>query len=494
MEKIKQYAKENKVFCIFMLLIFLYGFYLRLKVVLLNICIQSDEIWVLENLSRTYIQLFKPLINNQVVPVGFLFMEKFLAGISVESCFLHILPFSFSLIALGFFPFFASKFLNNKYIISIAYFMFAIHPSIITYSTVVKSYILDVLFTMVIIYLVSSLDLKKDSVKKLLIIGISLGIILWFSLASGFILIASLIAFAIYNRKDLKTKKLLPLMLPIIISLAFYSLWLKNVYYVHYEFMKKWWYVTEKTIGQYHFLNQILKEFNLLELSRGFDLDVFSKNLINLITLWFFFITCKCKKSLYLILPIVIMYACHFLSLYPIHLRLSLYIVPIFLLVLLIPYEQMKKLYSKIIMGIVILVFLVAQIKYVSSYDIITLMNRDWLHGNSCTDAIEYVNLIKNDEYYNKNDRIFILFTALFVPPTFEYHFKKNGISNEIIVFYSYENLLEVIGYDKKVWLLLAPKYSEQIRKDKRIKVLRRYQHQSYTEFGEEMLYIEFQD
>lgn len=497
MEKIKQYTKENKFFCIVMLLLFLYGFWLRLKLILLNVCIQSDEIWVLENLSRNYIQLFEPLINNQIVPVGFLFIEKFLHNICIEDWFLHILPFSFSLLALGFFPFFASKFLNNKYIISIAYFMFAIHPSIITYSTVVKSYILDVLFTMVIIYLVSSLDLKRDSTRKLITIGTALALTLWFSTSSGFILVASITTFAIYNIKNFKAKefeikKIFALIMPVVVSLSLYLLWLKNIYSAHYEFMKQWWYVTEKTTGQYHFLNQILKEFNLLELSEGFALDVFSKNLINLITLWFFIITCKCRKSLYLILPIIIMYACHFLSLYPIHLRLSLYIVPIFILILVIPYEQMEKTYSKIIMGIVIAIFLVAQIKYVHSDSIVNLMNKDWLHGNSCTDAVEYVNYIKNDKYYNKNDRIFVYIKPFFVPPTFEYHFPKNDINNEMIVFYDYNTLIKVLKYDKKVWMILSPKFSEQIKKEKDIKVLSCYKHKSYTEFNEEMLYVEY--
>lgn len=490
-----KFKRKEIYFFIIMSLIFLLGLYLRLKALLLNICFQSDEVWIVKNFYKTYLELFLPLNDYQIAPVGFLFIEKFLYSISTNDMFMKMPSFLAGIATLAFFPVFASRFLKNKLLIILAYVMFAIHFPLIVYGMIMKSYIIDVFFTMVIIDLFMRIDVKKNSTKFLFIIGTLLGAIFWFSLSSIFIFISSLIAFIIYNYKDIKNKKIFYLLTPLAISLLFYFCWILIISNTLGAFMHNWWFVKEKVDRGYSLLNQIQKEFNLTYFFNTTEMSLIIKKFIYVIFVVIGILASKNKKSLYILLPIILMVVYHLLELYPIHLRLTLYIVPIFILILFIAIENITRC-GRIILTLCVICIIIFQVKYLYSDSFPKLMNKDWIHGNSCTDAIEFVDIIRKNHYYNKSENFYLLFEKFnfFLNDMYIYHLRRGGVTNPIYIQYNYESFLEKIKKNNSCWIIVNPKYVGRLMLENSINIVELYRHKSYTKFEEFLIYIERMD
>jgi hypothetical protein len=286
--------------------------------------------------SRSYIELLTPLANNQSAPIGFLFTEKLLTNIfGSHDWALKIFPF-FSFI-LSIFLFYI---LNNRLLKSLkaALFscaLFSLNFLLISYSTGVKQYSIDVLVAILIV--LSSLEFNKNQNNLSILLHTCIGAIaIWYSNIAVIVLITVAlydIYFSLFNNEKNKLSVPISIFIPSLIWLTsfitYYLLFISN--HPHTDNMINYW--------NSHFLpNNILSQEFYTFLYNKIRM-IFAK-LIQTNDLWFIALTfysigvfslINQKKTNYLYIlffPLVVHLVLSFFHLYPFEGRFLLYQIP----------------------------------------------------------------------------------------------------------------------------------------------------------------------
>ncbi len=169
-------------------LVFL-GILLRAVPLIQNRCLWIDEAMLALNLvERTPGQLLKPLDWNQGAPVGFLLTVK--ATISVfgkSEWALRLFPFAGSVFGLLAFAWLSRKLLPEEASV-LAVALFAISPTLISYTAECKQYAIDAALTVAIFSVSLGLMYRKGGSRHWAILGIVGAIAVWFSHSSVFVL------------------------------------------------------------------------------------------------------------------------------------------------------------------------------------------------------------------------------------------------------------------------------------------------------------------
>ncbi len=201
------------------------GFILRIAQYLSNRALWLDEIPIASSLiSRSYVDLLKPLDNGQLAPFGFLWADKFFMDfLGPHELGLRLFPLVCGLLSVIIFYLICQKNFSNE-VTSVALALFVLNGPLIYFSSELKPYICDVLVSLCFFYPGLKIIKMKD-VKPIhfVLLALAGGLSVWFSYPSVFVLAA--LAIALIKPKDFKHQ----------LSLGALTLvWLASFFGLHY--------------------------------------------------------------------------------------------------------------------------------------------------------------------------------------------------------------------------------------------------------------------
>lgn len=305
------------------ILILIPSIFLRIKFYLLARPFWNDECALALNLVNfNLINCFKSLSYGQAAPPLFLVIsEMFSCLIPNVELSLRFFPLISSILSIFVFYFLAKNTLIKKSTILFALLLFCFNYQLIYYSQEFKQYSSDVLIFISILASYFYIDIQNISKKKLILWGIVFALCIWLSFPSLFAIFSILSILALKNLKEYK--KIFILSIPIIISFICFYISQNNL--ASSKFLHEYW--------QTGFISSNLNNlFSIL-----INYFRFSFNNLFLFILFFIgLILCstkiKSEKSLILFIPILLAICLSYFSIYPFSSRISLYLVPIFIL------------------------------------------------------------------------------------------------------------------------------------------------------------------
>lgn len=194
------YKKDRQLITVFLTnkttikiawIIIISGIVNRLIQYIYNRSLWADEaVLALNIVNRSYLELTQPLDYDQVAPIGFLWVEKFLVNFLGDNEYsLRLFPLVAGIVSLFIFAIIARRYLDNLGSV-IAILLFSTISSLVYYSTEVKQYSTDILITLLLCYLLAPYKRKKFTTSQTIIKSILVAICLWFSHPAIFILVA----------------------------------------------------------------------------------------------------------------------------------------------------------------------------------------------------------------------------------------------------------------------------------------------------------------
>lgn len=341
-------------------LVVLLGVLLRLKGLSDNPSLWHDECALGWNIKfKNYGDFFGILRFMQMAPPFFMIITKLITNVLGVSDFsLRLLPFlvgSGSIIA---FYFLANKTLNSKAVELWAVFFFAINQRLINYSFEFKPYGLDVLFAIICLLFFINLDLNKLNIKKAFLYGILFSVVPWFSFTSVFIIAGWIINTLFKIIKNREKTYFLPFtfyLLPLFISgLIYLVIYLVNNYTGTY--MVDYWQ------GSFLNFNPIFFMYLLTYNIRYFFFPTPFLLFALILFLWGIWLFYK-EKSVFVEIfssSFILLVIASLLHIYPFTSRLILFLLPMFLLLIIKPFDLIsfdKKLKSLFLIIIALLTF-----------------------------------------------------------------------------------------------------------------------------------------
>lgn len=294
----------------------------------------ADEMRLAHNLfEKGYWGLFSNLIEDQAAPPFFLMVSKSILNLGLDlELSLRFLPFVCAILSVFLFYKLAEKVLTSKIAVLAALILFCLNYRLIYFAQEFKQYALDVFFFIGILLASFYINLQKDSARKLILWGIGLGICMYFSYPAC-IAIAVLEICLIFDnilknkekyRGGVVAKQICCLFVPVVI--LFIPLFVSQYYLNESSFLKQFWHAG--------FLNTDLS--NLMLMVKSFFLEFFFyENHLFFVYAFLFGLLCSLLlKKWILLLPILIALVLSYLELYPLERRVSLYLLPISILII----------------------------------------------------------------------------------------------------------------------------------------------------------------
>lgn len=332
--------RKNFWFIFFIFLIAFLSVFIRINVFRHNFSLWHDECALAYNIKfRGFGGLFNPLDFNQMAPPFFTVATKIMTKLfGFKDYIYRIIPFLFGCATLPAFYILSKKILDKKFSIILAFALFALNINLIKYSCEFKPYILDVFFAIICVLLFLNLDLKTISRKKALLYGVLLAFLPWFSLPSIFIISSGVI---ILFFKVLKTKNknllvsLFVFLFPLVINLLVYlKIFILNNYSQSHYLLSFW---------DIAFLNKSANSIlYVLLITFDYLFQPIKYTCIAAIFLIFSFAVMFKRKQEFakisLLTLLLLLIASHF-NIYPFASRLTLFMFPMLLLILLKPLD-----------------------------------------------------------------------------------------------------------------------------------------------------------
>ncbi|MGK7892515.1 MAG: ArnT family glycosyltransferase, partial [Xenococcus sp. (in: cyanobacteria)] len=175
-------------------IIIIFGIIVRLIQYISNRSLWADEaVLALNIVNRSYGELTQPLDYDQVAPIGFLWIEKFLVNLLGDNEYaLRLFPLIAGILSLFLCAMIARRYLDNLGR-AIAILLFATLSPIVYYSTEVKQYSTDIFITLLFCYLLAPHDKNKLTKSQIIITSILVAISLWLSHPAIFIFAAMIL-------------------------------------------------------------------------------------------------------------------------------------------------------------------------------------------------------------------------------------------------------------------------------------------------------------
>ncbi len=325
---------------IILVLIFAIAIYLRVDAYLINNSFFTDEILLAQNIfERNYAGLFLPLNYFQSAPYLFLVISKFITSIIGinELCF-RWFPCLSSIFSVFVFYFLVKDLYKNAWGKILALFTFSISYQLLFYSQTFKQYSSDILVSIGILFLISKLFKTNITVLKSFGIGFLWSIALMLSYPA-YIILAGFYTACIFTKKNIRIYfSLIP---PLLFSLFYYSFNLSKV--TSSEYLNEYW---QKDFAI--FSPEIYK------LNFDFLFQYYSYPIIFLILLVLgFYFLFQNNKFYFCNFVCILFYTllAAYLKIYPFERRLSLFLLPILIILAIYPLDNLKHdLKSKLIL------------------------------------------------------------------------------------------------------------------------------------------------
>lgn len=396
-------------------------------------------------INNNFLDMFYNIVDFQKAPLLFWSMLKVSCSLfGNNELTLRLFPFISSVISIFIFYFFSKELLNKKYSIVIANILFGINYQLLYFSQELKQYSSDVLFFLIALiifpcFLRSELNFKK----MLLCILFSMFLIL--SSFPACFVIAGFIGIKIFNLRKTELKNfIIYIILIALLGLWYYIKFLSETYNHEIEYLSTYWesgFITLsnavnvfENLYMYFFKpNFIFLSFAILSLY-GSYLVFKEKNMIN--------------RLLGLTLLFVILASA--LSFYPLCIRVAVYLIPVFIILSIKPFDEISD--KKIKNTVIIFLFFLSFSGYFNNIYYSQFMEKDVF---TLWDGKETLKYIK--ENYEENDVILINEMS---KRDYEYYSDYLGFLPDNIEVYDYRNkskqeffeYIENLDGTKKYW------------------------------------------
>lgn len=332
-------AKKVNYIHILTLIIIILGIIIRTKLLILNPSYWLDTYALALNINNSYLEFFKPLSNFQVAPPFFLLVSKFLynfvsfnENIEIRDFTLRLFPYLCGVISLPLFSILIHKMFKNNLCTLLGTYILCFNIQSVYYTIEFKQYSCELLFSILLLYIFYSIDIKNISIKKLCLFSFIFTIAPWFSFSSWIILLVGLFYLVIqFKKTGIKNwGKLLVIFLPFVFNIIiFYIKFYLPVHQELYSYMYKYWSIKKPSFLTFENFNILFpqKLENLLPIFMGVNVFLF----LGLNILFLFF--SENKKNIYYVLsPILITIFMSFCKYYPFENRLILFLLPFFII------------------------------------------------------------------------------------------------------------------------------------------------------------------
>ena len=398
---------KNILFFIVISLIILLGIIFRVKAYLTIRPLWLDECFLFHNIyEKNYWSFFSELLWNQSAPPLFLIIEKTIVSVfGIKEMSLRLFPFICSLISLPVFYVFSKQFLDKKYSIIIANFIFAINIYLVFYAQELKQYSSDVLVFMLLFILLKNLTIKDFDFKKYIYYLLITIIFPLLSIISYFLIPAWAMLETI-KYKFKYVKNLLLLHIPFIILSIFYYIYTLNPQkHQILDVSKDFWM---NGFLSFNFLNNtdIIKNL-IVYIFEPCKYPILQLSLIVIGIILFIKNYRKSNCSFILLTFLLIIFA-SILNVYPIYQRAALYIFPLIIVFLAKSFDSLsvvtrnRKIYSVVI----IMIFLFSFSNYNLNYF------KDRFYGNVISYSNAKLAMKTLKEKYNPEDIVIILYPS----------------------------------------------------------------------------------
>lgn len=343
-------------------IIFIFGFFLRLKWLIVNPSFWNDECSLGWNvINKSFIGFSSILENTQVAPPFFMMAAKlFTKFFGISDFVLRLTPFLFGILSMIMFFIISDKLFCKKITTIISTLIFSINANMINYASEFKQYSCDVFFTLLCFYLFLDLILNKSSVKKIVVYSFVFSITVWFSFVSIFVITAGFITLFIklIKEKYFDIKKMVILTLPFFIScllcLKFYII---KTYASNFLLLNDYWQNSYIAKDFSNFFALLMNDIGYFIFPSNFTAVALLILLVGIFVLF--------KKNFYpaLVLLLTIFLECvaSWLGFYPFEKRVILFLLPIVLIFITAIFETVsykKKFKSAFIILLFILIFI----------------------------------------------------------------------------------------------------------------------------------------
>ncbi len=187
---IKSNQIVDKLYPILSIIILGLGIAIRIIVYLQNRSFFLDEANVCRNIiEKSFIGFFSPLDYDQFAPPFWLICIKITSLLFGNNEYsLRLFPLIIGILSIFLFYHISHKIIQSKIAILFINFVFAFNLILIRYATEVKPYGMDLFITLILFYFVLSFQAKKLNAKRVLFWSSLGGFAIWFSMPSIFIL------------------------------------------------------------------------------------------------------------------------------------------------------------------------------------------------------------------------------------------------------------------------------------------------------------------
>lgn len=430
----------NKAFKISIILILAIGVLLRLKYFLDFRWLWGDEIRLLENIycRDIFSAAFGQLTRAQSAPPLFLLFSKLIMEIFrlftphfLQS--LRIIPFITSIISIFGFYILSTKYLKNKINIITANILFCFNMHLIYFSQDFKQYSSDACMLILVLLSFFYIDFGKLSKKAAIGLGLAYAVCPWFSFTSIFVIPGVIVATIskYFNKEQLQNKdfikKTLGLIVPFIVSFITLYIHQKYIAVTSDAYLSKFW---TKGFIYYYYPISILKIFYNSILYYLWEPAFLVRILYSLIfgvgTIKILFSIHNNPQKQIIILSLISVILAASLQIYPFDGRLSLYMFPLIIIIILQPFElkEYNKTFSNIISTIFFISTLFITIKYQETFthkimdlkmnlknfqQITNLKPNEYIIFNKTTDNYYTYNLYNSIYNFNTSTRKIVI-------------------------------------------------------------------------------------
>ncbi len=379
------------------------GIFLRIKFYLVNRPFWHDECSLAVNIINSGFgdYLVGPLPYFQSAPPVFMVLSKlmYLIHPAAPELMLRFIPLLAGILSVPAFFVLSKRILKNNILIFIANLLFAINCQLIYYAQEFKQYSLDVFAVILCLLIFEKLRFNHLNLKKKIVFSSSIAFLSVISLPAMFVLGAYVVLEIFEIPRDRLLKSSLYLIPAAVVNLLYYLFIL----------------APSKVIMMQTFSDMWSKGFLSLNIFQ--DLSVFKMNFL------YFFSPCKMvlfgmilfisgvvvlikrreRFDKMLLLTVLFSLLAAFAHIYPFKERVSLYLIPLFLLIILSAFcvkMQARKVYSSIMIFMALLFFGGYNLDYLKSFGRENLFERE-----NPSILMEYLkNNYKYGEYVVYND------------------------------------------------------------------------------------------
>lgn len=334
---------------------------MRVHAYLVNNSFFVDEILLGFNVMfKSYKELLFPLQYNQAAPFLFLFLTKFvISKLGISEVAFRLVPFLSSLGSVVAFYFLSKKILERFWARLLALFLFCVNFQLLFYTQAFKPYSSDVLVAILVLLTAFSVDIKKIKWQYSLLLGILSSLAFCFSFTSIFVVAGVAITYLCFSKEIKKTAIFL---IPNFIILIWY-------FSINLSTIKNTEYLNEYWVNGFNVFSSEIYKINYDFFFSYYKYPIFFVFLLIVGIIWAYK-SDRLKTSL-LISPVIVTFMSAVLRIYPFERRLILFLLPIFLLILVIPLDKVK--FDKKPLGILVIIvssifFINYSINYFTSF------------------------------------------------------------------------------------------------------------------------------